>query len=579
MNFQVTLQRSLLFAVVFVAIWLFRSNIDLFSPGFTGEDFPVFWWQAQSQGITSAIQPYAGYFHLVPRLAGVVALGFTPEQGPLAFILVYCSALLLLAWAAIRSNPVIAACVLAAILLAPNANEVAASITYFQWVSAPILVALYLAGPPGDTRSRVLWSGAMLVAGLSGPFSALVAPMAVMELLYRKAYLKRPLAQLDGRDVAALAVIAFGLVSAAAYFLVGSEQIRPGGGGALRDYLQLARDAFRQVFGMLAQGTLDGSTTRAALVAAAALACTVLGWKQPARIVLFLFGSFVAALAIYKFRDTPDAFANEFLGSRYFFIGTVCIVGIALLSLAGDRLSRAAGLALLVVCSGAYSNGAWRAPPPVTDQNAQLTSASLASRWSRVFVNPFWNFIVVRNGEAGPARLLWASGRDQVQPVGLLSVVPVVAGKEITLTGGTSNPRACGFAIPLVSNPGRQFEAGDFIRVDILAEAKGSAGRFRHHQVVSTSELGDWSVIHVGTELMGEQTVTLRITALGANALHVGVPAQSGESGWQGATESHPSFPALVWPTTCQTDSPFGELSRHVVAGAPRPAVAEQRRP
>jgi hypothetical protein len=556
---------GLVLSLLFAALWIVRSNVLYPEPAFTGEDFPVFWWQGEAMGVVSVIDPYAGYFHLIPRIAGVAATAFRPESGPVIFLAVYLAALVIVAWASVCSNAKLAGALMAAILVAPNAAEVAASITYFQWISCLFLLVLYASAPPKSLPSRILWAAGFLVSGLSGPFSALLLPVAASELLIRQSGLKTRFYSSANRLLPISFALLLGGLSVTAYLVVGSEQGRAGG-GSLSDYSTLVQGAIRQVFSMLALGTLDASWGHIAVLIAALLGSVVAPTRSLAiKALLAFFSIAVAALAVHKFSDSPNAFSEPFFGSRYFFIGIVCALTIAILAILEGGLGRVSALLFVALSVGAWQPDRWRLPNPRVSDDHRLTGKMLEQPWGLVLVNPFWEFVVADDA-TGRKRLLWMHRREQLAPSGAVSVLDLSSQGTISITGESGNTETCGISIPVVST-GRQVErATARIVIEVISEGPTRSSTGRNVFVVDTTRLSDWSTINVGTGAIGAQRYTVRLSAFSDTGLHIGLPSYTDATGWEGhALGSARSFSALVWPMHCRVDSPFGRLDQYTI--------------
>lgn len=550
---------ALVLGMLFVAAWFFRSNTSPWGAVFIGEDFPVFWWQAYVDPIGSLSKPYAGYLHLVPRLAGTIS-ALTPKIGaPLVFLLVYVGALYVLVAGLLSATWRVGMLSLAALLIAPNTGEVFASITYFQWVSAPLLVALYFGDFPEDWPRRVLFVSALLIAGLSGPFSALLAPFAALELIW--AWRVGRLYDPRGRAVVCGAVIACGALSALAYFVAGSEQLAH---GENRYYATLAYDAFRQTFSVLAQGSMMPADWRALLAVLVLCACLLAPPYRWQKAVLVGFSFLVVLAAVHKFRFDAAAFAQPQFATRYFFVAIVAILvvfGLTLLSDITVRWTvavRWAVAATVVVIALSYNYLGWRGPERVAvDWHAQRNAIE-TEKWASVFVNPFWNFVVARRD--GAQRLYWVTRTVQPTASSAPSVVPLGPDSTIRLSGAVDAVATCGFEIPVVRNPGFEPEGGSLmIRVKARSPAGGSMAQESFK--VPVLNLQDWSTVRVGAGVVGAQQVDIEIEPVADRSMHIGVPAQENSGAWSGSEmPSGRTFPSVVWPMECTTASPFGEL-------------------
>jgi hypothetical protein len=158
---------------------LYARKPDLFQrPQFWAEDGRIFFLQAYAEGAHSILIPYAGYLHLAPRLVAGLAHWFDPAWTPSIYV---GASVLLTLWVASRAlsprfpfEPRLA-CALAVVLV-PDAFEVLLILTNVQWVLAAGLVSLLVSDDPFTGRQKMHDVGAALLTGLTGPFSALLAP-------------------------------------------------------------------------------------------------------------------------------------------------------------------------------------------------------------------------------------------------------------------------------------------------------------------------------------------------------------------------------------------------------------------
>jgi hypothetical protein len=168
---------------------LYARKPDMFQrPQFWAEDGGLFFLQACMRGWSSIFEPYAGYFHFLPRLVALIAEAFDPARAP--GIYVGCSLLLTL-WVSARTlserfpiRPAIA-CALAVVLV-PDAFEVLLSVANLQWILAAGLVAVLISDDPATPAQKIHDVVAVAAVGLTGPFSTLFAPIFVLRFLARR---------------------------------------------------------------------------------------------------------------------------------------------------------------------------------------------------------------------------------------------------------------------------------------------------------------------------------------------------------------------------------------------------------
>lgn len=194
--------KTLVVCALFISLLCLRAP-DLFPPRLWAEDGNLFLVAWYAQGLISFVTPYAGYWHFVPRLTAAIS-DLLPQLWTLWWFTIVSVAMA--TWSAsilFRTlgggfAGVIAA---AALLLAPGWQETLGTVTNLQWVMAPALLTLVM-NPAALSRSEGL--AFAILAGLSGPFSALFLPISGIVLLW-SAYNRKP-------DWVALVAVAAGLL-------------------------------------------------------------------------------------------------------------------------------------------------------------------------------------------------------------------------------------------------------------------------------------------------------------------------------------------------------------------------------
>ncbi len=176
-------------AGVAVLLWWRRPDA-LALPQFWAEDAAVFFRQARELGWRALLEPYAGYFHLVPRLVAAGANLLDPAHAPLVYALAaglgtlhVCALALLRPLASWQGRGWLAAL---AVVLVPDAREVLWVLTNVQWILAAGLLLLAL-GPPSRSLAGNLHDvGVTLVFGLTGPFVLVLLPLFVLRAWWER---------------------------------------------------------------------------------------------------------------------------------------------------------------------------------------------------------------------------------------------------------------------------------------------------------------------------------------------------------------------------------------------------------
>jgi hypothetical protein len=157
-------------------------------PRLWAEDGNVFFLHATRNWVADAFNPYAGYFHLLPRTVSWLGARLDPALIPSFYV--YSSLFLTLCVAArvlsrrlhLPCKPLLAL----AIVGVPATGEVFLTPTNLQWITALSLVTALLMTDP---ETRLDWTGDILVlaaAGLTGPFSIFAAPFFAYRALSRR---------------------------------------------------------------------------------------------------------------------------------------------------------------------------------------------------------------------------------------------------------------------------------------------------------------------------------------------------------------------------------------------------------
>lgn len=170
------------------ALWLrVDSTLDFADRHLWAEDGTQFIPDAVNLGFSSLFQPFSGYLHLYPRIVSLAASCLPLEARPFAMLIGWYLAYLALALACARLLKNLGASSLLVVLapvlvsLQPNAGEVFFNITNAQWLLG---AALFLfAFTPAAAKPGYPLLFALCIAGLTGPFSIILAGLSILFLL------------------------------------------------------------------------------------------------------------------------------------------------------------------------------------------------------------------------------------------------------------------------------------------------------------------------------------------------------------------------------------------------------------
>lgn len=179
-------------------------------PQFWAEDAIVFYAEAESFGVRSLTIPYSGYWHLYPRAIALlgtrVPVRHVPRLYSAAALIGAASVIFALIRAdLVRRWPLLALLGLA-VLAAPFTGELWYILTNTQWVLALLLILACMTRAPATRNGQMAWLLAILAAGLTGPFSLVLWPCALLRLMWRRDRWSAVLAATLGICVAATLV-------------------------------------------------------------------------------------------------------------------------------------------------------------------------------------------------------------------------------------------------------------------------------------------------------------------------------------------------------------------------------------
>jgi hypothetical protein len=149
------------------------------------EDGPIWIYDDYTRGLGALLLPHTGYLQTYPRLAGFCSVFLPMTWAPTVFALIGFVTQLVPAWLLLsRRGRLLVPAWPARLLLAlfyvgvPNSFETYVNMTNAQWHVAIILVMIVLLSVPVRRWVRLVEYGFIMIGGVSGPFSFILAPIA-----------------------------------------------------------------------------------------------------------------------------------------------------------------------------------------------------------------------------------------------------------------------------------------------------------------------------------------------------------------------------------------------------------------
>lgn len=165
-----------------------RKPDSFINPQFWAEDFSPFFVEANTFGPKVLGWPYNGYLHLLPRLIAWLAAPLNPAIQPAAYVAAALGVTLFIVAQALSSRlelpgkPWLAL----AIVAVPHTGEVFLNPTNLQWITALGLMLTLLKRDPETAAEWGMDGGLLVLVGLTGPFSVLLAPLFVARAVMRR---------------------------------------------------------------------------------------------------------------------------------------------------------------------------------------------------------------------------------------------------------------------------------------------------------------------------------------------------------------------------------------------------------
>jgi hypothetical protein len=323
-----------------------RRPETLWRPQFFNEDGQIFY---LGTWFSAPWTPYAGYLHLVPRLAAyaerAVPVAFAPLVGNLFALAVTAGVATFIACGPLPGDRRVRAAVGLFVVLAPLSTEVLGSLTYVQWYLAIFLFAFVLVVRPSRR-----WILPLTLAGLTGPFSMISLPVYVIRSRRDRSF--APFALM----VAVCAAIQAGELATSARVL--NAPI-----GNLANDLAL-RLLVAPTVGLAAVPIRDSALLPGLLVAV--LAVAAIGSVPRSLSLLLLY--VVAAFGVLGVVARPDGglLTDLAADTRYFFLPATALGVMALVAASRSRRRPAAAALAVVMALGVASNFRLDAWPATT---------------------------------------------------------------------------------------------------------------------------------------------------------------------------------------------------------------------
>ncbi len=193
-QFYKTKYFQVFFAVFAFLVVYYRRTEIILDPQFWAEDGAAWFANAYNIGaLKSLFLVQDGYFQSLSRIVAIIAMSFPIIKAPLIFnfsalIVQILPAVFLLSsrFEKLISNFNVRILLVSLYLFLPNTAEVSGNITNAQWFLALLAFMILIA----KSSDRKLWKifdfSVLVLAGLSGPFSILLLPVAFFVWFYKR---------------------------------------------------------------------------------------------------------------------------------------------------------------------------------------------------------------------------------------------------------------------------------------------------------------------------------------------------------------------------------------------------------
>jgi hypothetical protein len=380
-------------AALFMLLLVSRNPGVLLHAEFWGDDGWNWYPDAYNHGAAALLIPANGYLNSFQRLGGLLAqmvpLRWAPTLFAVIALLVQVLPPLFIAsprMAASLPSRSLRLTLAFACLMLPNSIEAFGNLTNCQWHLAVLAFLVIVATPAAGGAWRAFDAAVLLLSGLSGPFCALLLPVALWQLWVQR----------DSGAWWRTAIVFACVMVQTGVFLTAPHNVRsaaPLGAGprmlarivALQVVLG-AEFGYRTISGVPAWHAWRNNVLPLAVALGALLAAGLAWWRGPrvTRLAI-LFGGLMLTAALISPQISLDQpqwplMTVPPLGNRYYLMPMLAWVAV-LFTLTCDRTRalRGIGAALLLVLFGYGVPRDWRYPRmPPTDFVAQAGAFAVA---------------------------------------------------------------------------------------------------------------------------------------------------------------------------------------------------------
>jgi hypothetical protein len=306
--------------LLLVSLTLFLRRPDtLLNPQLWAEDGIIFLAQQREYGSAAVLMPYAGYYHLVPRLIALTAdqfsLYYTPAIYNGAAFLIFLLVSLFVFFISNGSNSY-RFCFAIAPVLVPHTGEVLVNVTNIQWILGITLPFLYAQRPLAEWRRTALAVLIILAVGLTGPFVVLSCPLLLCRALWQR---KLNIYEVCFYAATVLVIVIQGMS------LLKEPAVAESATPVWSDWVKAIFERFGAYlyFGKYLPGQLPVTTS---VVSAVMIFATLLGAALVSRgnrymaLLIFSYGIMIFCAAMKKFAHAPLALHPVLTGPRYYYL-------------------------------------------------------------------------------------------------------------------------------------------------------------------------------------------------------------------------------------------------------------------
>jgi hypothetical protein len=400
---------------VLAGLALFSRQPDrLLHPELWAEDGAVWIGEAYNHGVGSLLMVHSGYLQTLSRLGGLLSLALPMTDVPLAFALVafvvqLAPAVLLLSPRGEKLLPSMPARLLLAgyYIGLPNAAETYVNLTNAMWHLALLALLIIVLPKPVSKAGYAADVGALVLAGLSGPFALFLAPIAGVH-----AWAGRRGGDANARIVYAALISFCAAVQGISIHLYAGAQRLPNLGASFNRLVHILANQILlagvagtfYVNNLMAQGWWHTAWPAALVCAVGLLLVAVAVWRgPPAQKYLVALGVLVLAssLASPVVATSGSQWAEMAvpgIGGRYVMIGMLGWFA-GFLVLAGQRRWKWLGRVLVLAsCVGVAADWHISRYPPTTFQAAAKAFDAAPPGTPAAFPEnpPGWQFFLTK---------------------------------------------------------------------------------------------------------------------------------------------------------------------------------------